>query len=108
MPVPMFGQNPSVNWAYVNLVVTIAATNVAQPLAASSTPCSEVLLQLDPSAANPVFIGGSGVLITTGTELQPPAVGATPDTYQDYVDNLTKVFIVGTMGDKVRVQFRTI
>ena len=91
-----------------NFSVTVTAAGTAQPLAATRTPASWVLIQAAKGNAGSVYIGGQGITngttTTNGIELAKgdtisfPAMGVT-EPYE-----LSTVFVnADTNSDKVRV-----
>ena len=108
MPVPVTPGLPTDESGYKQLSVTIAVDATPQPLSLTSIACSEYALQV-PFGGNPIHIGGPDVTTSTGIELDPPSAGGiTPDTANDYIDNLSKVWIIGTSGTVVNVLYRTL
>lgn len=108
MPLPVTPSNPTVDSGYKQLNVTIAATGVAQPLSITKIACSEFALQI-PFGGAKIHVGGKAVLITTGMELDPPIAGnLTPDVLADYIDDLSKVYVIGTIATVVHVLYRTL
>lgn len=108
MPVPITPGVASDESGYKQLTVSIVSTGVAQQLSVTPIACSEYAMQV-PFGGNPIHIGGPAVTSSTGIELDPPSAGGiTPDTANDYIDNLNKVYIIGTAGTVVNVLYRTI
>lgn len=108
MPVPITPGNPTTNSGYVQFNVTLAATGVRQKISATTLGCSEYILQL-PFGGAPIHIGGPTVTTTTGAELDPPSgAGVTPDSFQDYIDDLSKVYVIGAIGTVINVMYRTL
>jgi hypothetical protein len=108
MVLPVTPSNPSVNSGYKQLQVTITSSGARQPLSSTTIPCSEYLIQL-PTGGATIHIGGSDVTSSTGAELHPPAdATTTPDGFQDYIDDLKKVYVIGTAGTIINVTYRTL
>lgn len=108
MPVPVTPNLPTNESGYGQFTLTIAATGVAEQLSPTPIACSEFAIQI-PFGGNQIHIGGPTVTTSTGIELDPPSAGGiTPDTANDYIDNLDKVWVIGTIGTVVNVLYRTL
>lgn len=108
MPVPVTPGNPTQDSGYLQFNVTIASTGVAQQLTTSSIGCSEYILQV-PFGGAKIHIGGPGVTTSTGVELDPASSATvTPDGFGDYVDDLKKVWVIGTAATVINVLYRTL
>ena len=108
MPVAVTPSNPTQDSGYLQLNVTIVSTGVAQPLSADKLGCSEYMLQV-PNGGASIRIGGRSVTVSTGAFLHPPATAAeTPDAFSDYIDDLSKVYVIGTSGTVVNCLYRTL
>lgn len=108
MPVPVTPSNPTVDSGYLQFNITLAASGVAQPLTVPTIGCTEYLLQV-PFGGAVIHVGGSTVTTSTGMELNPPSgAGITPDAFGDYIDDLKKVYVIGTIGTVVNVLYRTL
>jgi len=108
MPVPVTPGVPTDNSGYAQLNIALAATGVAEPLSVTTIACSEYIIQV-PFGGNPIRVGGSTVTATTGVALLPPtAANLTPDAFGDYIDDLSKVYIIGTVATVVTVLYRTV
>jgi len=88
--------------------IIIAASNVAQPIAAVSRPVTSVIVQADSGNSANVYVGDSTVTTSNGLEIPP---GATVDATGDNVgrggdDEMMSgdIFVIsGTAGMKVRI-----
>lgn len=108
MPVAVTPSNPTTESGYGQFNVTIASSGVRQQLSLTTIACSEYLLQV-PFGGASIHIGGSTVTTSTGVQLLPPTAATdTPDSFSDYIDDLKKVYIIGTAGTVVTVTYRTI
>jgi hypothetical protein len=108
MPVAVTPSNPTTESGLAQFNVTIASSGVAQPLSLTTIACSEYLLQVTFGGAS-IRIGGPTVTTATGVQLLPPTAATdTPDSFGDYIDDLKKVYIIGTAATVVSVTYRTI
>lgn len=89
-------------------LVTLTATDTAQPLATQHTPATWVTLFADPANTGVVHHGGKNVTAANGDQLPPAGGGGSPQYPQVGVPSpydLQQIFVIGSAGDSIRVRY---
>jgi ABC-type protease/lipase transport system fused ATPase/permease subunit len=82
--------------AVLNNQVTLGAG--ATPLVGAPTPCKSVTIE-NPNGNNVVYVGNAAVAIGTGYRLLPGPAVNTQGTVSMDIDDLSKVYVLGTLGN---------
>jgi hypothetical protein len=91
-----------------SLLVTLAATDTAQPLATVHTPATWVVLFADPANHDIIHHGGKNLTAANGDQIPAGGGGGSPQYPQVGVPSpydLQQIFVIGAAGDSVRVRY---
>lgn len=92
--------------AWKNFTHTLGGAT-AEALSATSIRAKTAIIQPKRANANPIYLGGSGVIPTNGLELVTPQAQAPLDKvklesgYQNGMD-LQSIYVIGTSGEGVQ------
>jgi len=83
----------------------LTQTNIAEPLSTVSVPCKKVEVSVLAGNTGNIAVGGTDVVVAAGSEKGMVLIAGGYQTYIIEIDDLSKVYIIGTAGDGVSYNY---